>query len=453
MTSAQDPVEAVREAFARARERQRKVLERDGSAPASLVEFFSDADHRRVHLLARAIRDADPDTFALYAGEMSVMGAVLDQLEDAPETPTLTDVAAALATRANESGPWLVATPIANLVPASSYHQLSKDLAVVATDPDPKWADDLWDNPLWERDAMIRREFGNRVTVQPRWLDARYHVGPLDTRVGAYLVSREDGHREVALATARSRVHYLVAVWTTLQPPTPRAISPSLGVWVPQPHVDIGQNIESLGDRAYRPSRTVTHSDYDLPTDNEVLLPAVSALANVSESRFAQGFLSACWAVHQAVRQQFNVQLTDRLSLVYTAVASLCEEPGRHDDDAVGKRWGNLCARLETSRWLKEGRYTNQDAVLAQQLVLDARHISTHGADAALINLGYPASAVRTLRGPRERRGSELARSAVLADLRLTLTLLHRVLQDLASLGHESAWSDDRLDDLLAASR
>jgi hypothetical protein len=54
------------------------------------------------------------------------------------------------------------------------------------------------------------------------------------------------------------------------------------------------------------------------------------------------------------------------------------------------------------------GTYQQHEIEEAKGLANDLRNIAAHGSDDVLVNLGYPASAVRVLPGGRRRSGAEL---------------------------------------------
>lgn len=97
-----------------------------------------------------------------------------------------------------------------------------------------------------------------------------------------------------------------------------------------------------------------------------------------------------------------------------TAAMSLCDPGGEPvPDDVVFKRWMTVAAKLQVWERLYELRLTEQRVQAVHERLRDVRNIAAHGSDAVLVNLGYPADEVRTMRGKRTVSGSDLALAVI----------------------------------------
>lgn len=162
---------------------------------------------------------SSPALYNRYLSDQRVAVAVVDELIGKPEhdfvPPELSfaELVARLGARAEDDGPWLIATPLANLQAAASYTRLSDSAGLIEPiqDPDCQQADDV------ERSAVdeLKRHLQDRLHPRARWLrTSKVFTTPLDTRIGASLVSVARGTRAVALAAAHTQARYTLAVWT-----------------------------------------------------------------------------------------------------------------------------------------------------------------------------------------------------------------------------------------------
>jgi hypothetical protein len=135
-------------------------------------------------------------------------------------------------------------------------------------------------------------------------------------------------------------------------------------------------------------------------------------MAAAADRRCARALLSASWSLYVSDRLPNELEVTERLIALVTAVMSLCDPGEPADDDVVFGRWIRAADRLGV--WESAGQHVTKARVRALHARLrDVRNIATHGADAVLVNLGYPAGDVRTMRGPRQVQGSELALAVI----------------------------------------
>jgi len=162
---------------------------------------------------------------------------------------------------------------------------------------------------------------------------------------------------------------------------------------------------------------TTIHAGYGAPSDPEELRAPFDAMAIAGHSRCAQALLSSAWSLYVAGSTPNPLEWTDRLLLLYTAVMALCEPPGEpaRDEEVFG-RWQHVAERAGVWSDLTERGYSAQRIQQAHARIRDARNIATHGSDSVLVNLGYPAEATRTVRGPREVPGADLALAVIRAD-------------------------------------
>jgi hypothetical protein len=72
-----------------------------------------------------------------------------------------------------------------------------------------------------------------------------------------------------------------------------------------------------------------------------------------------------------------------------------------------------VAANVDVWEGLDEIRLTKDRVRTLHERLRDVRNIAVHGSDAVLVNLGYPADAVRTMRGRRTVSGSELALAVI----------------------------------------
>lgn len=92
---------------------------------------------------------------------------------------------------------------------------------------------------------------------------------------------------------------------------------------------------------------------------------------------------------------------------------------------------------------MRKRGYDPQDALDVQERLKNARNIATHGADAALIDLGYPEAERRKMQGKnRYALGQDLAIAAVQADLMPLVYAVGHVVKELLVLMSGNNWDD-----------
>jgi hypothetical protein len=196
-----------------------------------------------------------------------------------------------------------------------------------------------------------------------------------------------------------------------------------------------------------RRARFIEHREFSLPEGDDLLLPFITMNA-VGDHRCAQAVLSAAWALFQAIRWPNDEETTDRMLFLFTAVATLCEEPGGFNMATVLERWRALRTYYGIWDELAEEGYVREDLDEAERRLTDVRNIAAHGSDAALVNLGYPADRTRTFM-KREREGHELALAVLFSELQpmqwADRQVLRRLTRDLAAAGFDDDLFESRM--------
>jgi hypothetical protein len=131
-----------------------------------------------------------------------------------------------------------------------------------------------------------------------------------------------------------------------------------------------------------------------------------------AERRSARALLSASWSLYVSDRRPNELEVTERLIALVTAVMSLCD-PGEpvSDDEVFGR---SMAVTDKLGVWDSEGLHLSRERISSLHARLrDVRNIATHGSDAVVVNLGYPAAVLRTMRGARQVEGSDLALAVI----------------------------------------
>jgi hypothetical protein len=193
---------------------------------------------------------------------------------------------------------------------------------------------------------------------------------------------------------------------------------------------------------------SIEHSSpFQVPEDELLGLP-FRALDAVREKRSAQALLSASLALFQAARGS-RFQLTERLRQVLVAVETLGEpRPGK---TMKWGRWRRLSRRYDVHEALEARGYSEGLIDRAEMRLKDARNIATHGADAVLIDLGFPEGAKRALRNRPPAAGDDLAFASLSADLSVLIFAVRRVLGQMLRRMDECDWDDAVFEDLFRA--
>lgn len=230
----------------------------------------------------------------------------------------------------------------------------------------------------------------------------------------------EEGARRMATRQARAKAHYALATWSILSPPEPLHVLPDLGLWFPQPdtHQDLEYkrldqdqwiSQERREGGAYR-----KWAPYKLPAD-DVLAAPFEAFAKLTR-RPAQALLTATAALYSAGRGS-RAQIADQVREARRSIECLCEPARNSNTGDARERWERLAKRLDVWQHVADARAYKPVAIDELQLrLIHARNISTHGADAALLDLGWTADD-RPLRGGGLAAATDLSLAALSRDL------------------------------------
>jgi hypothetical protein len=410
-----------------------------------ITEYFVDEDWEGVWEVVRAIRRDHPAAFARFP-ETTIAGLIIDELAVAEEVPTLDQLVARLHELADSEGPWLVSTPLVHITLPVPAIKLADDVVLLRAELGTEWMDERFGGSDDNSEFEVHRMLGDRISRPTRWV--KFSDGSrIDTHRGATLLTVEEGVIGLALPRARAKAQYAIAIWTVLSPPEERQLLPDLGIWVPQPHLQWRQRYKPRERDAWiarertRGGGIYHWSEYPAP-DADLLRVPFEAM-EVLDRRCAQALLSASLAVLQASRASRS-PLSEQLRNIHAAVEALCEPapgaPGAHG------RWRRLADRIDVWRELAKRGYEEADVHAFQERLNIARNVATHGSDAALLDLGYPAEAERALPRGHTARGEDLAFSAVNADLAPLRFAVRFAIRGLLHRIRASGWDDESLE-------
>jgi hypothetical protein len=432
----------------RARAEMEAPLKPGESRPVMPVTAYLDEEDSTVLWVAvRAIREEHPATFNRYP-ETALATSIIAVLGDLPAVPTLAELAEYLQSGADEQGPWLISTPLANLALPDAMVAVTDDVVLQRAFLSPEVGDDEY-NAEVDAHAGIYKVLGDYVNPPARWLrPGRHGDGALDTTRTAALLTLEHGTPALAASRARAKAMYAIAVWSIVKPPADMMLLPDLGIYGPQPFLHMPQRIKAYDQGQWitkkhaRPASIEHWSEYEIPAGDLLRLP-FDALEVVREKRSAQALLSACWATFEAARGSRFI-LSERLRHVLVAVETLGEpKPGK---TMKWKRWERISRRYDVHERLQGRGYTEEAIANAEKRLKTARNIATHGADAALIDLGFPEGAERALRYGKPAAGDDLGFSALSADLTIMIYAVQHVLDNLLRHMNEHGWNDDEFE-------
>jgi hypothetical protein len=420
---------------------QREPPPPGGSKPLLPVEhYLSEEDLTLLWRAVRAVRRLHPEVFGLFT-EVTLASLIVDHLAEGDGSITLAELAGRLEVLAGEDGPWLVSTPICNIAMSESVLQLGTDVVLERAHLGAGWIDDPAIDDDQEDPFAVHRLLGDRLRRPTEWL--RIGERCFDTRRGAHLLTVEEGNPGIALPRARAKAQYAMAVWTILSPPERREMLPDLGIWMPQPHLQFRQRYKRREHgnwitRERDRGGGIWEWEAWPARDVDVLRAPFEAIER-RERRAAQALLSASWALFQAARGS-RFQLTEQLRGVRTAIEVLCERsPGA---GGVDRRWESLTHRLDVWPTVAVRGYGREDIEELERRLHAARNIATHGADAALIDLGYPKGHERPLRGRPAARSEDLSFSALHADLSPLLGAVRYAVARLFELMRANDWDE-----------
>ena len=381
--------------------------------------------------------------------ELTLALLVIDALEDQPELD-LAGLTASMSERAHEYRPRIVSTPICHLRMEASAVRLADDVVLVRGHYD-RHVDESADDSFADIDVVdssgygspherLRRRLALRMSRPLRYVDVK---PPFDTTRTAALLTLEEGVPALALARARARAQYAIAMWTVLAPPTGRQVLPDLGVWVPQPSVHVRQRYKQV-PAVDDDSASVmeegggfdSYGPFELPADSELRLP-FDAMARI-DRRGAQAVLSASLHLLNAGRAS-RLQPSERARAVMATIEALGEQSSGKN---ALKRFLRLVRRYGTDRAAEARGWTPARVEAAVARVVKARNIATHGADAVLLDLGYPPVAKRNMLFGQVAVGTELAAGSLQSDLPILVHVVGRTLDRcIRELDHDG-WRD-----------
>jgi hypothetical protein len=418
------------------------------SRPVTFVtDHLSEEGWKLGWRLVGAYRDKHPELFRAY-GERELHMESLDLLVEADRTPTIKRLAAALGAKAaDEDGTWLISVPLANIQMDRAWAPAGST-AVVRRAWDLDWTPDeprrfVANNEDVEADLAVYRHLKDRPSAPTRFF--RFSDGRVeDTKITAGLGVLQGGARRVAVERAEAKAHYAVAVWWLLSPGESSELLPGLAVWSPQPdhrHQPEHRRFEPdpFATKDRRHGSTFHYDAYQLPGDDVLEAPfrAFDALSQ----RSAQALLSSAAALYSAESASPG-RLAESILDVRRAVECLCVPADGTDHD---RRWKRIARRSEAWALIENNRaYSPETVTRLQQRLKNARDIGTHGADSALIDLGW-TDQDRALLGGRTALAGDLVLTALYRDLQpmmaaVAAALRHAWREMLARDFHDSAF-------------
>jgi len=391
------------------------------------IEFFTDHLPEEGWLLGwilvAAIRAKHPELFGFYE-EQRLHQTALECLLASPSPPSLSKIAAHVQAEAeSETGDWLVSIPIANA-------SLDRPWAAAGPSAALRRAHD-WRQPTTteqeEADGAehadgefgVYKHLGDRLSPDVRMIRIPADT-VTDTKRLVTLLVIETGARPMAVQQARAKAHYAIAVWSVLSPPERWHLLPDLATWFPQPDIHHELEHKRLESGEWM-TKERTHgralrqyAPYDLPDDG-VLAAPFEAFAKLHK-RPAQALLTSTAAYYAAARGSRS-QLSAQVREMQRSIECLCEPAPGSNTGSARKRWKRLSRRCEVWKRVAEARaYTPHGIGELQSRLINARNIGTHGADAALLDLGWTAGD-RPLLGGKVAEDTDLSLAALNRDL------------------------------------
>lgn len=429
-------------------EMEEPLMPGEGSRPIlPVTEFLSEDDTTVLWEVVRALRVDHPGVFNQYP-ENALATNIVYVLGDCADTPSLAALADQLGQAAEEEGPWLVSTPLANITLPLAMLSIDSGTVLQRAYLGREVGDEEY-NEVADAHAEVFKAVGDYLSPPGRWLaPGRRGEDAVDTTRSAALLTVEDGTRALAMSRARAKAMYALAIWTITSPPDDFAQLPDLGIYGPQPFLHMPQRSKEHDPGEWISKKRASigsihhRSEYQVPTGSLLTLP-FEALRAVRASRSAQALLSASWAAFEAARGS-RFLLSERLRHILVAVETLGEpEPGK---PMKWERWENLSKRFGVHDELRGRGYSEEGIARAEARLKNARNIATHGADAALIDLGFPEGAERALRFGGPVPGEDLGFAALSADLTLLIFGVQNVLAGLLHHQRDADWDDEEFE-------
>jgi hypothetical protein len=420
--------------------------DQDSKPILPLTEYLRDDDWGVLWEAVREVRRRYPAIFNLFQ-EGVLAQTLVFVLADLDGEPDLAGLAERMREISANDGPWLVSTSLVNLHMSEPALMICDGVALqrALSSRDP---DDEEYNREVEARLTVLDDLGDYLSPPLRWIDSGDGIHPLDTSRSAALVTVEPGSLALAHGRARAKALHALAIWSILSPPGDFELLPDIGIQCPQPSLFIEQPSKlfepgtPITHSRQRAGRLVHRSPYPLP-DVELLRIPFDAIDLVRERRSAQALLSASWAYFQAARGSRSL-LSERLRHLLVAVETLGEPaPGK---EMRWSRWRRIRDRSEVHEALKVRGHSCEEIKRAEKRLKQARNIATHGADAALIDLGFPPGEQRELLHGSMMPTDDLGFAALSADLSTLLYAVRLVLNASLREAAASDWDDEEFD-------
>jgi hypothetical protein len=441
-------------AIERAAQAQREAAHREVISVLPMAALLDQSGERLVWRLVGTIRDREPEIYNAFVGEpnlynLIVTAAVKTIYEGhlphiVPGPRANISWSQLLATlREHSQQRWLVGVPIANVAAPSEYVELGASAGLAAT---VQADDDKGIHARSHRWAM-EQHLGARLFAGVR-RQADNDGSGWDSRRTAMLAFAEDGSCALCLERATSRARYTLALWCLLKPPSEQgALWPTICEWEPQPyqinHIHFKQlDVPSASEQG---NSIIVYDLYELPSDEgsrSAPFAAMDAAMDPSGpgALHARAVLSAAWVLYSIERTASDLQRTDQLMQLGTAMAALCDiEEGRQPGSL--DRWKYVTDLLGIWRNLK-GAYTQRELENARRLSSELRNISVHSSDTVLLNLDFPTTLTRELSARVRRTGEELALARMAATQPILRHAIREVALHFAQHGIQHGWDD-----------
>lgn len=403
----------------------------------------TEADWALLWPIVRAVRRDHP-AVAVKFPENTLAATVVDLVREAGDDITLAALADILDELARSEGPWLVSTPLANIELAEPMIKVADEAALLGAIRGTQWLDDRWGGH-GESGLAMQNILGDYLSQVTEWAELdnqRFNTGR-----GASLLTVEEGTAPLALPRARARAQYALSVWAVLSPPAENQLLPDIGIWIPQPTLQWRQRYKRKEDDVWphkereRGGGISVWAPYRAPAADVLSAPFEAMAAR--ERRSAQALLSSAHALVQGGRRS-RISLSEEIRGTIAAIELLCErEPLAHD---AFDRWTVIAERLGV--WEKAGirGYAPEDIADLHDRLRFARNVAMHGADAVLLDLGYPEDAERRVARKKNAAGTDFAFAALAADLEPLRSAVRHVLRELFTLMRASSWNDEEFE-------
>jgi hypothetical protein len=416
-----------------------------------LTEYLDAAGEKAVWRVVATLREKDTALYNRFVGERFLRDVIVDIVVDHGGPIDFPELVIELARRADGAHDWLIAVPLANLLPPRGYVLIEQGaVALGMSVQEPDW-DRNEDRPV-DRLQMFR-DLGDSLDAGIRWDQGDGTRGPLDTRMTAKLFFVQSGTETAAWSVAMTRTRLALALWCLLHRPTWREMWPTLGDWVPRPCVqyEIHRKLFQPGrwpsDGVARGRSQVEFGLYELPDDVATIATPFEVMRLAPDRFSARAAASAAWSLYLAERQPNDLELTDELVHLRAAIEAICDT-GDGTAASADVRWARITERWGVWREMR-AFYGQGELEDAKHLARDLRNIAQHGSDDVLVNLGYPPKRIRSLAGDRKLTGEQLG----LARAAATVPVLRQAVRDVATRlvaeGRANGWDDEWFRNLL----